>query len=217
VKAVAAGDEILFRIALGGATGHRSFARDLGVIVPPQDIVKVVIAIVRVYIKNGNRGDRKKARLKHLLDKWTLDEYLAETEKVLGASLRRLPLDATAIVYPWTELPHSHIGAFPQKQKGLYYLGVALPVGQITPAQMFRIADLADNYGSGEIRLTVWQNFIIPNIPEAYVETVKKAVRKMGFDYQQSHIASGVIACLAIVLQVLVDGHEGRLQACQIS
>ena len=60
---------------------------------------------------------------------------------------------------------------------------------------MFRIADLADNYGSGEIRLTVWQNFIIPNIPEAYVETVKKAVRKMGFDYQQSNIASGVIAC----------------------
>ena len=92
-------------------------------------------------------------------------------------------------------MPHSHIGVYPQKQKGLHYLGVAVPVGQITPAQMLRIADLADNYASGEIRLTVWQNFIIPNIPEAYVETIKKAVRKIGFDYQQSNIASGVIAC----------------------
>jgi ferredoxin-nitrite reductase len=195
VKAVTVGDDVLFRIALGGATGHKSFARDLGVIVPPQDIVKVVIAIVRVYIQNGNRGDRKKARLKHLLDRWTMEEYLAETEKVFGASLTRMLLDPAAIVYPYVELPHSHIGAYPQKQKGLYYLGVALPVGQITPPQLFRIADLADNYGSGEIRLTVWQNFIIPNIPEAYVETVKKAVRKMGFDFQQSNIASGVIAC----------------------
>ncbi|HEY5778726.1 MAG TPA: NirA family protein [Terrimicrobiaceae bacterium] len=194
-KAVTVGTDVFFRVSLGGATGHKSFARDLGVVVAPKDVVKVIIAIVRVYLRNGNRGDRKKARLKHLLDKWTMEEYLAETERVLGNSLTRMPLEPAAIAYPSAELPHTHIGAYPQKQKGLYYLGVALPVGQITPAQMFRIADLADNYGSGEIRLTVWQNFIIPNIPEAYVETVKKAVRKMGFDCQQSNIASGVIAC----------------------
>jgi ferredoxin-nitrite reductase len=195
VKAVKTEEGVSFRLALGGATGHKSFARDLGVIVPPQEIVKVVIAIVRVYLRNGNRGDRKKARLKHLLDKWSMEEYLAQTEKVLGSSLTRCPLELGEMVYPSAELPHSHIGVYPQKQKGLYYLGVALPVGQITPAQMFRIAELADNYGSGEIRLTVWQNFIIPNISEAYVETVKKAVRRIGFDYQQSNIASGVVAC----------------------
>ena len=195
VKAVKVGDDVFFRIALGGATGHKSFARDLGVIVTPEEIIKVVIAIIRVYLRNGNRGDRKKARLKHLLDKWTMEEYLGQTEKVLGGSLTPSPLEPGAIVYPGAELPHSHIGAYPQKQKGLHYLGVALPVGQITPAQMFRIADLADNYASGEIRLTVWQNFIIPNIPEAYLETVKKAVRKIGFDYQQSNVASGVVAC----------------------
>jgi ferredoxin-nitrite reductase len=195
VKAVRLGDEICFRISLGGATGHKSFGRDLGVVVPLQTVVKTIIAIVRVYIRNGNRGDRKKARLKHLLDKWSMDQYLTETEKILGAELKRIALDPTTIVYPYAHLPHSHIGAFPQKQPGLHYLGVAVPVGQITPAQMLRIADLVDNYGSGEIRLTVWQNFIIPNVPEAYLETVKKAVRKLGLDYQQSNISSGVIAC----------------------
>ena len=194
-KAVKIGDEVYFRISLGGATGHQSFARDLGVVVPRKDIVKTIIAVVRVYIANGHRGDRKKARLKHLLDKWTPDQYLAETETVLGSRLTRMTLDPGTINYPYADLPHSHIGAYPQKQKGLYYLGVVSPVGQITPRQLFRVADLADNYGSGEIRLTVWQNFIIPNIPEAYVETVKKAVRKMGFDCQQSNVASGVIAC----------------------
>ncbi len=193
VKAVKIGEEVFFRIALGGATGHKAFARDIGVVVPPAEIVKVVIAIVRVFIANGNRGDRKKARLKHLLDKWTLEQYLTETEKLLDAPLRRAPLEA--LDYPAEKIAHSHIGAYPQRQPGLNYIGIALPVGQLTPAQFLRIAEIAELYGTGEVRLTVWQNFILPNIPDAYVETVKKAVKRLGLGTEQSHLASGVMAC----------------------
>jgi ferredoxin-nitrite reductase len=77
----------------------------------------------------------------------------------------------------------------------LNYIGVALPVGQITPKQLLRLADLVDNYAGGEIRLTVWQNLIIPNVADAYVETVKKALVKMGLHWQQSNLRSGVMAC----------------------
>jgi ferredoxin-nitrite reductase len=194
-KAVKVGDEIFFRIALGGATGHKAFARDLGVQVKPAELNKVVTAIVRVYIANGNRGDRKKARLKHLLETWTLEQYLEETEKVLGYKLDRVPLDPATFLHRSQDLPHSHVGAYPQKQAGLNYVGVAVPVGNITPKQLLRLAEIADLYGSGEVRLTVWQNFIIPNVPDAYVETVRKAVRKMGFDTEQSNLRSGFIAC----------------------
>jgi ferredoxin-nitrite reductase len=194
-KAVKVGDEIFFRIALGGATGHKAFARDLGVLVKPVELNKIVSAVVRVYIANGNRTDRKKARLKHLLEKWTLDQYLAETEKLLGYQLPRAPLDPAAIQHPSQTLPHTHVGIFPQKQKGLNYVGVAVPVGHINPKQMIRIAEIAELYGSGEIRLTVWQNFIIPNVPDAFVSTVQKALRKIGFDTQQSNLRSGLIAC----------------------
>jgi ferredoxin-nitrite reductase len=195
IKAVKSGDQVAFRFVLGGATGHKAFARDLGILVPPSEVMKVTVALLRVYIAHGNRGDRKKARLKHLLEKWTLDEYLAETEKLLGRQLQRMPLDPASIAYPFSEVPHSHIGAFPQKQPGLHYLGVALPVGQMTPKQLSRLADIADHYGSGEIRLTVWQNFIIPNIATAYVESVKKEIIRLGLDWKQSNLASGVIAC----------------------
>jgi ferredoxin-nitrite reductase len=194
-KAVKVGDEVFFRIAVGGATGHKAFARDIGVQVKPSELNKVIVAMVRVYIANGNRGDRKKARLKHLLEKWTLDQYLEETEKVLGYKLPRVPLDPKQIEYGSEKLSHSHVGVYRQKQAGLNYIGVAMPVGQITPKQMLRVAEIADLYGSGEIRLTVWQNFIIPNVSDAYVATVEKALRKLGFDTKQSNIASGVIAC----------------------
>lgn len=195
VKAVKVGDEVLFRVALGGATGHKSFARDLGVVVPPAEINKVVAAIVRVYIANGNRGDRKRARLKHLLEKWTIEQYLAATEKLLGKPLRRAPYDAAQMRWASQELSHSHVGDFPQKQRGLNYVGATCPVGQITAKQMTRLAELADLYGSSEVRLTVWQNFIIPNVPDAFVPTLKKALEKAGFSTRQSNIASGVIAC----------------------
>ena len=194
-KAVKVGDEILFRIALGGATGHQAFARDLGVLIPKEELNQVIVALVRVFIANGNRNDRKRARLKHLLDSWTLEKYLAETEKLLGKQLRRAAVDPGAVHYPGQKIRHSHIGVYPQKQQGLNYVGVAMPVGQMTPKQMLRISELADLYGSGEIRLTVWQNFIIPNVPDTYVGTVRKALRKMGFDTEQSNLRGGLVAC----------------------
>ncbi|MEO7933981.1 MAG: NirA family protein [Chthoniobacterales bacterium] len=194
-KAVKVGEEIFFRIALGGATGHKAFARDSGVLVKPAELNKVIAAMVRVYIANGNRGDRKKARLKHLLETWTLDQYIGETEKLLGYSLTKTPLELDAIRHASQELPHSHVGIYPQKQRGLHYVGVAIPVGVLNPKQLTRVAEIADLYGSGEIRLTVWQNFIIPNVPEAFVATVQKALRKIGFATEQSHLRSGLIAC----------------------
>jgi ferredoxin-nitrite reductase len=106
-----------------------------------------------------------------------------------------VPLDPAAIAYPGQKLPHSHVGIYPQKQSGLNYVGVAIPVGHLTPKQMIRIAEIADLYGTGEIRLTVWQNFIIPNVPDHFIATVKKALRKVGFDTQQSNLRSGLIAC----------------------
>ena len=195
VKAVKVDEEIFFRIALGGATGHKAFANDLGVLVSPAEINKVVTAIVRVFIEKGCRTNRKKARLKHLLETLSLEDYLKLIEKKLGTPLRREACDPAGMRWASQELAHSHVGDFPQKQRGLNYVGATCPVGQITPRQMLRLSELAELYGSGEIRLTVWQNFIVPNVPDAFVPTLKRALEKAGFSIRQSNVASGVIAC----------------------
>src|ERR1043166_1063243 len=131
---------VYFRVALGGATGHKAFARDLGVLVEPEELLKVTVALVRVYITNGNRADRKRARLKHLLESWSLEKYLEETEKLLGYKLHRCPshLDprpqtpdsnSSNLSPPRSPLeppPHPHVGVHPQKQAGLNWIGVAV-------------------------------------------------------------------------------------------
>ena len=189
---------LYFRCLLGGATGHKSFARDLGVLVPPAEVVPISAAMLRVYLAHGDRTDRKRARLKHLLENWTLDRFRAETETLLGRPLMGIPQGAEASVAvsaPGNGGMHPHLGVHPQRQAGLHWVGVAVPVGQITAKQLRRLAELADLYGSGEVRLTVWQNLIVPNIPEAYVETVKKSLIKAGLDWRASALRGGFIAC----------------------
>ena len=188
---------IYFRCALGGATGHKTFARDLGVLVPAADVIRVTAALLRVYLANGNRTDRKKARLKHLLETWTLDRYLAETEKLLGFELLRIPT-GSEVPAPASMSEggmHAHLGVHAQRQPGLHWVGVEIPVGQLTSKQLRRLAELSEHYGSGEVRLTVWQNLVIPNVPTAFVETLKKALVKAGLNWQASALRGGFIAC----------------------
>ncbi len=187
---------VYFRLALGGATGHQTFASDAGVLVKPEELVKVMLAIVRVFIRDGDRTNRKKARLKHLLEKRGLDAFRADCETLLGEKLLQLPADSR-LQAPrrFSQQGHNHVGVFPQKQKGLNTIGASVPVGQLTDRQLERLADLADNYGTGELRLTVWQNVIIPNIPDAFVATACKSLKKMGFTTVESPLRSGFVAC----------------------
>ena len=47
-----------------------------------------------------------------------------------------------------------------------------MPGGRLQADDMQDMADLADIYGSSEIRLTVEQNFIIPNVPKEKVDSL---------------------------------------------
>ncbi|MHB8519237.1 MAG: NirA family protein [Limisphaerales bacterium] len=191
---------IYFRVKLGGVTGHQTFASDAGLLVAPDELVKVAAALIRVFIAHGDRTNRKKARLKYLLESWGLEKFLAETERQIGRSLLRDALPASRrspleIERDPARKAHPHLGAHPQKQKGFCYVGVVVPVGRMLWKQMLRLAELTENYGSGDLRLSVWQNLIIPNVPEAYVETLKHALVKMGFHWQVSNLRGGLVAC----------------------
>jgi ferredoxin-nitrite reductase len=184
---------IYFRVQLGGITGHGDFARDTGLLVKPSECVAVAAAMLRVFNENGDRTNRKKARLKYLLEKWGMEKFLAETQKKLAFPLDRLPPEACEPRRPL--LKHGWVGVYKQTQHRLNYIGLGVPVGRLTPKQMHHLADLAANYGKGELRLTVWQSVILPHIPDAFVETVKRGLHRMGFSVEASSTTSGIVAC----------------------
>jgi len=184
---------VYFRLALGGITGHKDFARDEGVLLKPDELIPVAAAIVRVFIDNGDRTNRTKARLKYVLDAWGHAKFIDETEKVLGRPMRKLPLDQCEPRMPIDK--HGHIGVHPQRQPGLSYIGIVLPVGRMTVAQMRGLAEIADRHGSGVIRLTVWQNLLISDVPAESVEAVKAEIESLGFSTSATSVRSGLTAC----------------------
>ena len=190
-KSVPAG--AYFRMRLGGITGHHDFARDCGIVISPQDCVNVAEAVVRVFISEGDRTSRQKARMKYVLDRLGHDQYLKRVQALLSFPLVSLgesecePRPAVA--------KHGHVDFHPQKQAGRVYVGILTPVGKLTCAQMHGLADIADKFGSGTIRLTVWQNLIISDIAAENIDLVKAAIEAIGLSWKTNSIRNGLIAC----------------------
>ncbi|MEW6644322.1 MAG: NirA family protein [Pseudomonadota bacterium] len=184
---------IYFRLALGGITGHKDFARDTGVIVRPEEATEVADRIVRVFIDHGDRTNRNKARLKYVLDAFGFDKFLAAVEEKLGRKLVRLPPQAMAPRPAYDRL--AHIGVQPQKQVGLNWIGVTLTLGRLSPEQMRGLAAIARDLGDGDIRLTVWQNLLISGVSDARVADAITAIEALGLSTAASPLRAGAVAC----------------------
>ncbi|MEL7253685.1 MAG: NirA family protein [Pseudomonadota bacterium] len=186
------------RIALGGITGHKDFARDTGLICRPEDTVDVSEAMLRVFVEHGDRTNRNKARLKYLLEKEGVEWFLERSQEKLdefgsGITLKRL---AETHFDPRPAIDRqAHIGVHPQKHEGLSYIGVALELGKLTTDQMRVLADVAAAFGTGDIRLTVWQNPLIPHIPEAKTDAACAVLEAAGLATSASSFAAGAVAC----------------------
>lgn len=184
---------VWFRLGIGGITGHKDFARYSDIVVKPSDATKIADAIVRVFIDLGDRTNRNKARLKYVLDGIGHEKFLGLVEERLGKTFTRVPLEAIA---PRPAVDRmAHIGVHQQKQQGVNWIGIALPVGKVSCEQMRGIAKIASDLGDGDIRLTVWQNLLISGVRDENVATATAAIERLGLSLSASHIRAGLIAC----------------------
>ena len=184
---------VWFKLCLGGITGHFDFARDTGVLVKPADACKVADAVVRVFIDHGNRTDRNKARLKYVLDTMGVDKFVGLVEEKFGRKFDRAVPGAVA---PRPEFSrNAHIGVHRQKQDGLNWIGVVVPVGRLTVAQMRGLAAIARDLGDGDVRLTVWQNLLISGVATANVAAAQERIATLGLSTETNAIRSGLVAC----------------------
>ncbi|MBD1877596.1 ferredoxin--nitrite reductase [Coleofasciculus sp. FACHB-T130] len=152
-----------FNVIVGGYFAPNQYveAIPLDVWIPPEEAVSLSKAMLEVFRDNGPRENRLKSRIMYLIEGWGVEKFRAEVEKQLGHSLESA---AEKDEIDWDK--RDHIGVYPQKQPGLNYVGLHVPVGRLYAHEMFELARMAEVYGGGEIRLTVEQNLIIPNIPD---------------------------------------------------
>lgn len=177
----------------GGLSTEPHLAQDLGVFVLEEQAMATMEAITRIFRDHGYRKSRKHARFKFLVADWGAAKVRQEVEAILGYAL-----EAAEGAAPTVSGYEDHYGTHAQVQEGLCYIGVPVIGGRVSSDQWDAIADLADEYGSGEVRFTVMQSFYIPNIPADKTQEVTQKLQALGFNLTPSPLYSGMVACTGI-------------------
>jgi sulfite reductase (ferredoxin) len=194
LTAVEQNGEIGFALRVGGGlSADPHLAVRVPVFVRYREAIPVVRAIAEIFREADElREHRDKARLKQLFLRhgWTAERMRDAIEQRLGYRLETLDRDT-----PPAGVYRDHVGVHAQKQSGFSYVGINVLRGRITPAQLETAADLADRYGSGELRTTNMQNLIIPNVRDEHVAEVVTALDRARLPVAASSFARGAVAC----------------------
>ncbi|GAB3314714.1 nitrite/sulfite reductase [Haloplanus salinarum] len=166
-----------FNVRIGGGLGGREprKARDLDVFVTRENAYHVIRGFVELYYEHGRRDNRQKNRSRFFVD----DEGTAAIrerlqEEYVDVDLRRAGRNVREeYTYNAGRPPEAgksdHVGVHDQPD-GRKYVGLSVPVGRMTARETIALADVAEAYGSGKIRLTRRQNPLIMDVEEEALE-----------------------------------------------
>ena len=161
--------ELGFTVMVGGffSAQRNELAIPLGVWLRPEQLADFSLAVLLHFERHGNRAARNKSRLMYLIDQRGLEAYRQEVLTEFAAfGAEALPHDGSHLV---TRAPRSGLGVHAQKQPGLHWVGLGVPMGRLDAEAMLELARLARTYGQGELRFTEAQNVLIPGVPSDQV------------------------------------------------
>jgi len=186
--------EVGFSLRVGGGLSNEPhLAVRLDAFVLPHQAVPVVRAIAEIFRdQQGLRESRERARLKYLFMKegWTAESFLAELQSRLDFTM----LKGVPEKVP-DDVLRDHAGIHPQRKPGLSYVGPSVLRGRLTGEQLEAAADLAERYGSGNLRTTVSQNLVFIDIPNHDVAALAAELGQIGLYVEGSSFWRGAVAC----------------------
>ncbi|ELZ79329.1 ferredoxin--nitrite reductase [Haloferax gibbonsii ATCC 33959] len=190
-----------FNIRIGGGLSRNEprLARDIDVFVTPEQAAEVSGAISALFRENGDRDNRYNARIKFLMDEWgaekfrnVLQEEFVDFElETAGEDLR----SEYSYNSGYANGGHAdHVGIHEQAD-GNYYVGLNVLVGRMGVDETKELARVADEYGSGEVRVTQRQNVIITDVPEEKLDALQDEELLDHYSPDPHPFMRGSIAC----------------------
>lgn len=172
---------IYFQLFLGNLTN---------IVVKPQECLPLIVALTQVYLAQVDIAGSPKLRLLEVVKNLGIRNYLELAQAKLPFVLKQLNTK-------FTERSNDHfdLDIHSQKQADLSYVGVAIPLGKIPVFQIEQIGKLVDTYGNKTLRLTPWQNILIPDIQTQDSLKVKAEIINIGLQTSANSPQSGVVAC----------------------
>ncbi len=189
-------EEIGYTLRVGGGLSTEPhLAVRIPAFVRQDQAFAVVRATAEIFREQQElRENRTRARIKYLFMRfgWTAESFLEALEEKLGYRLDPSPVSEDLVP---DDVYRDHIGIAPQRQPGLSSVGASVLRGRVSGDQLLQLAELAERYGSGELRTTIMQNIIVVNVPNAKTAELVVALNTLGFQVDVSAFWRGAIAC----------------------
>jgi len=160
----------------------------------PAQVTPFCKALLEVFRDQGDRKIRQKTRLMYMIDQWGADGLRDRVVEHMGGT----PFAPAVIPGPEydTPWPRRDIqGVHAQKQEGLSWVGCNVPAGRLTADDFMTMADVADKYSGGEMRVTVEQNIIFPNVANEQVDALLAEPLVAKYPAKPGNLAAGLVSC----------------------
>ncbi|MBE9488820.1 MAG: HEPN domain-containing protein [Bacteroidetes bacterium] len=202
-----------FKVLLGGGLGAQPIAADvLYEFLPTHKIIPVTESVLRIFDRHGERTRRQKARMKFLIKDIGLKQFVKlveeeqkalsyqevvinttdfETEIVIPkVSNEKIGIEDEATFKTWKEL-----NVIPQKQKGLFAIGIKIRLGDFSTQKARELARLIKNYAADELRFTLRQNILIRHVKEELLPLFYQELKILGFTELGYNSTADITAC----------------------
>jgi sulfite reductase (ferredoxin) len=185
--------KIQFAVSVGGGlASNRRIADHIGFIAPSQ-ILPLTKAVIKIYRDNGNRENRRKARLGHIIEEWGIEKFRDELQENLPFKIK----DANDIEYVHSKF-REHFGINESKEEGKSFIGCALNSGHIGSDGLNKLVELFEKYEATALRATVTQNIIITSVPTANAKAMADELQEAGISPFPSNFKARVQACTGL-------------------
>jgi ferredoxin-nitrite reductase len=172
----------------GGLSDGPRMASDIDVFVRPEDAVEITRGVAQVFGELGNRENRWTARMRYLVQELGPEGFREELAKRVSVELTPAGEDLTK------HYRGDHVGVHPQKESGIYYVGLNVPVGRMSGEQFEEAGRLAEEYG-GEVRLATDQNMILTGVREERLDDLLAEPLLRRYSPNPGAFERGVVAC----------------------
>lgn len=184
--------DVFFDLTLaGGLSKSKQIALRANKYVKPSQVKDVAVACAEIFRDYGNRVNRNKARVRHLVNEWGLEKFVDEIEKVIGYKLEN-GLDEPVIT-PLEK--RNHFGIHKAKQEGESFIGFATNSGRVDGKDFKLISDICSKYNVKGMALTSTQNFIIYGVKDEDSQAIADEIDSLGYPYAPTPFRARLQSC----------------------
>jgi sulfite reductase (ferredoxin) len=185
--------KIIFDVHVGGGlASNKQVAQHIGYVTPSQ-VLPMVKAVTKIYKLYGNRENRRKARLGHILQEWGKEKFLEILNENINFKLKEMKTQAFT---PYKQ--REHFGIHESTQKAQSYIGCAIHSGHIGSNGLFNLHTLLKKHKAQSIKATTTQNFIIQDVPTSNAKALANELTAIGINASPSVFQARTLACTGL-------------------